>query len=119
MSQSIAVTARAAGQVRGARWNLAPWLLILPSLVLGVLIIGYPFYEIVRLSVSDVSRFGLVRGYAGLDNFRTVFSDPIFQDALTRTFTWVIGVVGGTILASIPVAMILRRDFYGRAWRAR
>jgi multiple sugar transport system permease protein len=47
--------------------------------------IGYPFYEIVRLSVSDVSRFGLVRGYAGLANFSTVFADPIFRDALQRT----------------------------------
>ena len=93
---------------------MAPWLLILPSLILGLLIIGYPLYEIIRLSVSDVSRFGLVRGYAGLSNFHTIFADPIFQDALTRTFSWVIGVVGGTILASIPVAMILRRDFYGR-----
>src|SRR5262249_34247674 len=96
------------------RWNLAPWMMILPSLALGLLIIGYPFYEIVRLAVSDVSRFGLVRGYAGLDNFRTVLADPIFREALGRTFTWVVGVVGGTILASIPVAMILRRDFYGR-----
>jgi multiple sugar transport system permease protein len=117
VSQTIAVTALgAASRPRRARLNLAPWFLILPSLALGLLIIGYPFYEIVRLSVSDVSRFGLVRGYAGLDNFRTVFADPIFREALGRTFTWVIGVVGGTILASIPVAMILRRDFYGRGF---
>ena len=113
---SISASAVAVRRTRSKRLSpaLAPWLLILPSLVLGVLIIGYPFYEIIRLSISDVSRFGMVRGYAGLDNFRTIFADPIFQDALTRTFTWVIGVVGGTILASIPVAMILRNDFYGR-----
>jgi len=82
--------------------------------VLGALILGYPFYEILRLSVSDVSRFGLVHGYAGLANLRAVFADPIFLGALGRTFTWVVGVVGGTLIASIPVALVLRGDFYGR-----
>jgi len=96
------------------RLAVAPFLLILPSLLLAVTIIGYPFYEILRLSVSDVSRFGLVRGYNGVTNFSTVFSDPIFRDALMRTLFWTVGVVGGTILAAVPVALVLRRDFYGR-----
>jgi multiple sugar transport system permease protein len=116
MSISISALAGTAGRVRAGRLRmaLAPGLLILPSLVLTITIIGYPFYEIVRLSVSDVSRFGLVRGYAGLANFSTVFADPIFRDALQRTLTWTVGVVGGTIIASIPVALVLRRDFIGR-----
>jgi multiple sugar transport system permease protein len=116
MSLSIGASAGTAGRARAARLRpkLAPWLLILPSLVLTIAIIGYPFYEIVRLSVSDVSRFGLVRGYAGLANFSIVFADPIFRDALQRTLTWTVGVVGGTIIASIPVALVLRRDFIGR-----
>jgi multiple sugar transport system permease protein len=117
MSLSITASAGPAGRVRASRrlrLTLAPWLLILPSLVLAIAIIGYPFYEIVRLSFSDVSRFGLVRGYAGLANFSTVFTDPIFRDALQRTLTWTVGVVGGTIVASIPVALVLRRDFIGR-----
>jgi multiple sugar transport system permease protein len=116
MSVSLSAPAGTTGRVRAGRLRLtlAPWLLILPSLVLTITIIGYPFYEIVRLSVSDVSRFGLVRGYAGLANFSTVFADPIFRDALLRTLTWTVGVVGGTIIASIPVALVLRRDFIGR-----
>ena len=116
MSLSLSVPVGTAGRVRvrRLRLTLAPLLLILPSLVLTITIIGYPFYEIVRLSVSDVSRFGLVRGYAGLANFSTVFADPIFRDALQRTLTWTVGVVGGTIIASIPVALVLRRDFIGR-----
>ena len=116
MSISISAPAGTAGRVRAGRLRMtfAPGLLILPSLVLTITIIGYPFYEIVRLSVSDVSRFGLVRGYAGPANFSTVFADPIFRDALQRTLTWTVGVVGGTIIASIPVALVLRRDFIGR-----
>ena len=92
----------------------AALLLILPSLLTALLVIGYPAYEIAALSVSNVSRFGLVRGFAGLANYAAVFGSPIFQAALVRTFVWTIGVVGGAILVSVPVALILHRDFYGR-----
>jgi multiple sugar transport system permease protein len=102
---------RSSGRLRFA---LAPWILILPSLLLALAIIGYPFYEIVFLSVSDVSRFGLVRGFVGLANFVTIFSDSIFQGALLRTAEWTVGVVGGTLAASIPVSLVLRQNFYGR-----
>jgi multiple sugar transport system permease protein len=116
VSVSISASAGIVRRTRAAhlRPRLAPFLLIAPSLVLGIMILGYPFFEILRLSVSNVSRFGIVRGYAGLDNFRAVLADPIFRGALGRTFTWVIGVVGGTLVASMPVALVLRNDFYGR-----
>ncbi|ODV15323.1 MAG: hypothetical protein ABT27_23320 [Lysobacteraceae bacterium SCN 69-25] len=64
---------------------MLPWLLILPSLALAGAVIGYPFYEIIRLSLSEVSRFGQVRGFAGLANFQRIATDPIFIDALVRT----------------------------------
>ncbi len=96
------------------RWAALPWLLIAPSLIMAIGVIGYPFYEIIRLAVSDVSRFGQIRGFNGWDNFARVASDPIFVDALVRTLVWTITVVGGTILLSIPVALVLREDFWGR-----
>jgi multiple sugar transport system permease protein len=77
-------------------------------------VICYPFYEIVRLSVSRVSRFGQIRGFAGWDNFTGIAADPIFIGALLRTLVWTASVVGGTILVSMPVALVLREDFWGR-----
>jgi multiple sugar transport system permease protein len=103
------------GRTRRVRTQAAaPWFLILPSLVLAVAIIGYPLYEIFRLSVADVSRFGQIRGFVGLENFAHVFAEPVFQDALLRTLEWTLAVVGGTVLCSMPVAMLLQLDFYGR-----
>ena len=93
---------------------LTPWLLIVPSLALALFIIGYPLYNIVFQSVHEVSRFGLIRGFCGLDNFRKVFADPIFVASLWRTLWWTLGVVGGTVAVSVPVALILNQDFYGR-----
>jgi multiple sugar transport system permease protein len=92
----------------------APWLLIAPSLILALFIISYPIFNIVWQSVHEVSRFGAIRDFTGLENFHTIFTDPAFLDALRRTLVWTVCVVGGTVLASVPVALVLNQDFYGR-----
>ncbi|MBV8628568.1 MAG: sugar ABC transporter permease, partial [Paraburkholderia sp.] len=52
----------------------APWLLIVPSLVLALFIISYPIFNIVYQSLHEVSRFGAIRGFTGLQNFYNVFA---------------------------------------------
>ncbi len=92
-----------------------PLLLILPSLLLAVAIIVYPFFVIVRLSLSNVSPFGQIRGFVGWANYAGALADPIFYGALWRTLVWTVTVVGGTVLISVPVALVLQQEFYGRA----
>ncbi len=92
----------------------AAWLLIAPSLLLATGIILYPFWEILRLSLSDVSRFGQIRGFAGDANYARVLGDPIFLGALIRTLEWTAWVVGGTVAISMPVALVLNTPFWGR-----
>ncbi|MGE8489153.1 MAG: carbohydrate ABC transporter permease, partial [Paraburkholderia nemoris] len=92
----------------------APWLLIAPSLVLALFIISYPIFNIVWQSLHEVSRFGAIRDFTGLQNFYTIFSDPAFLAAARRTLVWTVCVVGGTVLISVPVALVLNQDFYGR-----
>ena len=91
-----------------------PYLLILPSLVLAFWIIGYPVYDVANTSLHVVNRFGQVKDFAGLANFRSLFADPLFLPCLWRTLVWTLTVVGGTVLLSVPIAMILNDDFYGR-----
>jgi len=93
----------------------SPWLLILPSFVLALFIVSYPFCNIVYQSVHEVSRFGKVRDFNGIANFVAIFSDPVFIQTLYRTVIWTLCVVGGTILVSVPTALILAKDFYGRS----
>jgi len=92
----------------------APWLLIVPSLVLALFIISYPIFNIVYQSLHEVSRFGAIRGFTGLQNFYNVFADPIFLETTRRTLVWTVCVVGGTVLVSVPVALVLNQDFHGR-----
>lgn len=90
------------------------YLLILPAFLLAALIVLWPLATITNISLHDVNRFGQLRGYSGLANFADLWRDPDFIATLWRTAIWTIGVVGGTLILSIPVALVLNRDFYGR-----
>lgn len=94
--------------------STAPWLLIAPSLVLALFIVSYPVFNIVYQSMHDVSRFGMIRDFNGIDNFKAILADPVFPDTVRRTLVWTVCVVGGTVLASVPVALVLNQEFYGR-----
>lgn len=91
-----------------------PLLMIIPSLVLAFLIIGYPILDLAWTSAQEVSRFGKLMGFAGWSNFADVFADPLFWSSLWRTGIWTFCVVGGTLILSMPIAMILNDDFIGR-----
>ena len=91
-----------------------PYLLVLPGFLLAAFIIVWPLVQIGQISLSDVNRFGQLKGFSGLDNFAAVLSDPAFVGALGRTAIWTFGIVAGTILISVPVALVLNEDFYGR-----
>ncbi|MEM9443192.1 MAG: sugar ABC transporter permease [Pseudomonadota bacterium] len=88
--------------------------MVLPSLLLAFWIIGYPIYDVVMAATHEVNRFGKLRDFVGFGNFATLAADPIFWGSLWRTLVWTVGVVGGTILLSLPIALILNDDFHGR-----
>lgn len=91
-----------------------PYLLILPGFLLAAFIILWPLGQLGQISLSEVNRFGQIKGFSGLANFVNVLQDPQFLGALWRTVIWTVGIVVGTILISIPVALVLNEDFYGR-----
>lgn len=91
-----------------------PLMMILPSLLLAFVVIGYPVIELAWTSMQDVSRFGKLMGFAGFKNFAEVFADPLFYGSLWRTVVWTVAVVGGALVLSLPIAIMLNDDFYGR-----
>ena len=88
--------------------------MILPSLLLAFWIIGYPILDVVMAATHEVNRFGKLRDFVGIGNFITLSQDPVFWASLGRTLVWTVTVVGGTLLVSVPIALILNDDFYGR-----
>lgn len=96
------------------RDSAPPLLMLLPGLLLTAVIILYPVVDLGWTAFHEVSRFGRVLDVAGLVNFRELVSDPLFMPALWRTLLWTVAVVGGTLVISLPVALILNDDFIGR-----
>jgi len=100
--------------IQSLKPSMAFWF-ILPSLILPIILIGYPIYDVFFNSFHYVSRFGIVKGFVGLDNYLDLFADEVFFESLIRTFWWTFFVVGFTVLLSLPIAVILDDDFYGRS----
>jgi len=92
-----------------------PYVLVLPGFLLAAFIILWPLYQLGVISLSEVNRFGQLRGFAGIENYVAVFTDREFLGALWRTFLWTAGIVFGSLVISLPVALILNEDFYGRS----
>ncbi len=97
------------------RMSRAFWL-ILPGLLLTALVIGLPILILIWTAFHEVSRFGVLLSFNGFANFADVFADPLFYAALLRTIVWTAAVVLGTLLLSLPVALILNEDFAGRGF---
>ncbi|MFZ5673867.1 MAG: carbohydrate ABC transporter permease [Pseudomonadota bacterium] len=97
-----------------SRQTAIPYLLILPSLVLAAAIIFWPVGSLIEISTNEVNRFGQLKGWNDFANFTALFANADFISALWRTGLWTVLVVGGALLVSVPVALILNEDFYGR-----
>jgi len=89
-----------------------PW--ITPMLVLILAIVLWPVYEMGRTSVLEISGSGLTKGFAGLENYRELFSNPNLFGAVSRTLIWVVTVVAITIFISLFLAQLLNAKFPGR-----
>ncbi|GEM46580.1 carbohydrate ABC transporter permease [Deinococcus cellulosilyticus] len=89
--------------------------LLFPSLLMALIVLGYPVLELLNTSTHSVNKFFNVGDFVLFQNYVNLFQDEFFRAALLRTLWWTLGVVGGTVLLSFPIAMILNEDFHGQA----
>lgn len=88
--------------------------LLFPSLILALIVLGTPVYELINTSFHDVNKFYIVGEFVAFKNYVALFEDQYFREALVRTLWWTLAVVGGTVAISFPIAILLNQDFYGR-----
>jgi len=91
-----------------------PLFYVVPGLLLTLTIITYPIVDLFRLSVHDVGTFGGIGDFVGALNYQDMVEDELFFDVMLRTFYWTFFVVTGTIFVSVPVALVLNEEFYGK-----
>jgi len=91
-----------------------PYLWILPSVILMAVFILVPIVFVFRMSLSQVSKAGLIKGFAGLANFSKVLKSSAFNLVLKNTLIWTVAVVGLSTLLGFILALILNNSFRGR-----
>ncbi|MGW2540286.1 carbohydrate ABC transporter permease [Kitasatospora sp. NPDC001574] len=95
-----------------ARLGPLPW--IGPAVLLIVLVVLWPVYEMVRTSFLKISSSGFVRGSAGFDKYKQLFEEPSLPSVVLSTVVWTVVVVGATMLVSLALAQLFNQKFPGR-----
>ncbi|MEV4616710.1 sugar ABC transporter permease [Kitasatospora sp. NPDC049258] len=99
---------------RAALERLGPLPWIAPAVLLILLVVLWPVYEMLHTSFLRISSSGFVRGSAGLDKYRKLFAEPDLGHVLLSTVLWTVAVVGLTMLLSLALAQLFNQEFPGR-----
>ncbi len=98
---------------RSGKWaRRAP---LMPALIFVILLTQIPFAVTLVLSFTDWIAFRPNdRGFAGFDNYVSVFTDPSARSAVIVTVILTVTVVLVSLLLGLGIALLLDREFWGR-----
>ena len=105
---AASVVGRARRQGAGLERAL-PYLLVAPALLLILAVVVYPIGYGVRQSFLGF-RFGHSTGSVGFDNYRQLFSDPYFGDALWVTIKYVLIAVPIETALGLALALLVAKE---------
>lgn len=88
-------------------------LFLLPSILLFSVFLFYPLAKTIYLSFYLTDASGATTVYVGLENYKQIFTSPIFQKSLEVTFLFVLYTVPGTILISLFLALLANERLRG------
>jgi len=94
--------------------KVEPYIWIAPSVILMAIFIVTPIIRVFQLSMSKVTRAGLVKGFNNFANFSKVLKSPTFALVLKNTVIWTIVVVVLSTLLGFMLALVLNNEFRGR-----
>jgi multiple sugar transport system permease protein len=101
--------------VRRPRFSprLAPYLFILPTVVLFVVVLGVPLINLVVYAVGDSNIYQGFTGWNSFENFRYLATSR-FAKTIGVTLVWLVGGVAGIVVTGMIVALALNRPIPGR-----
>jgi len=91
-----------------------PWLLMLPQLAIVLVFFYWPAAQAVFQSAFVQDAFGGNLEFVGLENFRTLFADPLYLNSMRVTFVFALAVS----VLGLSVSLVLAY-FADRALRAK
>lgn len=98
---------------RYKRVSLVTYLYILPILVLIGIIFIYPLSQVLISSFYNI-RLGAKEGiFVGLDNYRLIFSEPVFWKSVRSSLIWTFGNLILQLIIPLGVAILLNQKLRG------
>jgi N,N'-diacetylchitobiose transport system permease protein len=98
-------------RARRRRPSALPYSMLLPSAVVLGVMLGYPLYRLVVLSLQDFGLrqvFGQPAEWVGLDNFRELLTEAYFWTVLWRTLAFCVVNVALTMVLGVLIALLLQ-----------
>jgi multiple sugar transport system permease protein len=100
------------------RRRLAAWLFLAPAILYVLFAFALPIVYNVMLSFEQTSPATIgqfTAPFAGLANYRFIFSDPTSQTAIVHTFEFTAGSLLGQFVVGFSLALLFTLRFPGRA----
>ena len=89
---------------------IRPWLFLFPALFALTLYLAYPVVETLRLSLTDRDAGG---AFVGLDNYRQMFGESKFWEAMGNNMLWLIVVPAASTAFGLLAAQLSDRIRWG------
>jgi len=90
--------------------TLTGYFLISPALFLLMVLLAYPFFLAVSISLTD-RVLGAPGTFVGADNFIKLLRDPIFRETAQNSFIYTISTVSLKLALGVILAMLLNQEF--------
>lgn len=95
------------------RRALLPWLLLSPSLVLLLLVVGGPIVGTIWLSFTNWDGIGSAE-FIGLKNFTQLLQDKVFYAALLNNAKWMAFFLTIPVAVSLGIALLVSKVKFGQ-----
>lgn len=96
-----------------SRYKRAGALMALPSMAVISLFIIIPIIYSLYMSLHDWNIMYNIKGFIGFDNYKEVFSDDRFWNALKNTVIYTVAYVPILVIASLLLAAFINEKFIG------
>ncbi len=91
---------------------IRPWVFLFPAILALGLYLAYPVFATLRLSVLE-RQPGNTFAFVGLDNYRQMFAEPKFIEAMRNNMLWLIVVPAASTAFGLLVAQLTDRLRWG------
>jgi raffinose/stachyose/melibiose transport system permease protein len=90
------------------------WVFALPALIVYVIFLVYPALSSLWFSFTDWDGLSPTYNVVGVDNYRTMPSDPVVVQAATNTLIWAVVTIVVPVVIGLTLAILLNGNVRGK-----